>query len=220
MNAKGVCFLVHHRSSPRHLDCDLRLFHHRETNPSRLNPTHIENTLAKVIAVNIGKLHRRAVLKVLEPRRVIPIVVAAAALIALGDQNLLRSGNIVAQIILPAASVGNRRRVASRQLVTHIDAEVKNLAPDSHADAAVPGLASLEACGGFGGALGCRGAEEFARGALGGVVADLLRHDHVVGPALDAAGVVVHRVGGDVGAFVAGVGAAAVGVVLAVFSLG
>jgi hypothetical protein len=52
------------------------------------------------------------------------------------------------------------------------------------------------------------------------VVADLLGHDHVVGPAFDAAGVVVHRVGCDVGAFVAVVGAAVVGVVLAVFSLG
>jgi hypothetical protein len=44
-----------------------------------------------------------------------------------------------------------------------------------------------------------------------------LRDEHVVGPAFDAAGIVVHRVGGEVGAFGAGVGAAAVGGVLAVF---
>jgi hypothetical protein len=100
--------------------------------------------------VNIGKLHRRAVLEVLEPSGVVPIVVTAATLIALGDQDLLRSGDIVAQVIIPAASLGLRGRLASRQLVARRNTKVEDLVSDTSADATGHDLASFDACGGLG----------------------------------------------------------------------
>lgn len=98
-------------------------------------------------------LHRCTVLKVLQPSRVVSVVVTAAALVALLNQDTLRSGDEVAFLVGPLASVLNRRRVASRQVIARRDAEAEDLARHTRADASGPGLASFDARDNSGGAL-------------------------------------------------------------------
>lgn len=156
-------------------------------------------------------------LKVLQPSRIIPLVITPPPLIPLLHYHLLRRSDPMTLPIIPSARPRARSRMALLQFVPRRDSKVKNLPFNTSVEARRPALASLDAGGSFGGAFAGGSAVDGAGGIFVAVHAFFLRDEHVVGPAFDAAGVAVHGVGGDVGAFVAVVGAAAVGVVLAVF---
>jgi hypothetical protein len=206
---------------PTYLLGNPNLLRHNESNKDRPRRTvrfaSTPETLAKVVAGRVCKRRRHTVLKVLEPSRVVSVVVTTATLVALLDHDLLRSGDEVALLILPGANVRDRRRVARLQIIARRDAEAEDLALDAGVHAGRPGLTGFDAVGDLEGAFARRAAVDRTRSVFVGVLAFLLGHDHVVCPAFDAAGVVVLRVGSDVGAFVAVVCPAAVGVVLAVF---
>ena len=119
--------------------------------------------------------------------------------------------------IVPRTRPRTISSMALLQLIPRLHAKTENLPFNTRAEACGPALAGLDAGGSFGRALAGGSAVDGAGGVFVAVHGLFLRDKHVVGPALNAAGVVVHGVGGEVGAFVAVVGAAAVGVVLAVF---
>lgn len=173
--------------------------------------------LTSIITRKRSILSRHPMLKVLQPRRIIPLIITPPPLIPLLHHNLLRRSNPMTLPIIPSTRPRARSRMALLQLIPRLDAKTENFALNTRVETRRPALAGLDAGGSFGGALAGGSAIDGAGGVFVAVHAFLLRDEHVVGPTFDAAGVAVDGVGGDVGAFVAVVGAAAVGVVLAVF---
>jgi hypothetical protein len=189
----------------------VRTFGHRLTTSQLLPP------LTKVIARKRSILRRHPVLKVFQPSRIIPLIITPPPLIPLLHHHLLRRRSPMALPIIPRTRPRTVSSMALLQLIPRLHAETKNLPFNTRTQTRRPALASLDAGGRFGRALAGGSAVDGAGGVFVAVHGLFLRDEHVVGPALDAAGVVVHGVGDEVGAFVAVVGAAAVGVVLAVF---
>lgn len=132
-------------------------------------------------------------------------------LITLLHNNLLRRRNPMTPAITPRTRPRTLTCMALLQLIPRLNTRTENLPLDTSAQTRRPRFTSFDARSSFGRAVACGSAVDGARGVFVGVEGFGLRDDHVVGPAFDAAGVVVHRVEGEVGAFGAGVGIAAVG---------
>lgn len=173
--------------------------------------------LTSIIARKSSILSRHPMLEILQPSRIIPLIITPPPLIPLLHHNLLRRSNPMALPIIPGARPRTTRCMALLQLISRLDTEIENLPLNTSVETRRPALAGFDAGGSFGGALAGGSAIDGDGGVFVAVHAFLLRDEHVVGPAFDAAGVAVHGIGGNVGAFVAIVGAAAVGAVLTVF---
>ena len=109
--------------------------------------------LTSIVARQRSILSRHAMLKILQPSRIIRAIMAPPPLIPLLNHHLLRRSHAMTLLIIPTARPRARRSMAVLQLIPRRDPKTENLAFDARIDARGPALAGLDAGGRFGGAL-------------------------------------------------------------------